>query len=251
MNDSGSGVQTKGWRLPAHQIEQLVLKQVGAFFRDHGALFDALRFKRKSADFVSAFLARASKLADTCESRSPASYLEIVGALAKRVIIAPDRVTIEINHKGLAERLLDQEAPSQASAKDRLPILIKVPVRFRRRGVEAKLMVLDQQHQASSEPDANLVKALARAHDWFDQIVRGEADGIGAIARKEQLDRAYVTRVVCLAFLAPEITKAILEGRQPAELAAKQLMRSALKIPLLWADQAADRAPAPVTEALR
>ena len=53
------------------------------------------------------------------------------------------------------------------------------------------------------------------------------------------LTGAYVTRVLCLAFLAPEITKAILEGRQPTELTAKRLISSALKIPLLWPDQIA------------
>ena len=111
-----------------------------------------------------------------------------------------------------------------------------MPVRFRRRGVEAKLVVLDQQ-QPASEPDANLVKALARAHEWFGRIVRGEANGIGDIARAERLDRSYVTRLLCLAFLAPEITKAILEGRQPTELTAKRLISSALKIPPLWPDQ--------------
>ena len=97
-------------------------------------------------------------------------------------------------------------------------------------------MVLDQQEPASRS-DANLVKALARAHEWFGQIVRGEMNGVGAIALAERLDRSYVTRVLCLAFLAPEPTMKILEGRQPTELTAKQLISSALKIPLLWADQ--------------
>jgi site-specific DNA recombinase len=107
---------------------------------------------------------------------------------------------------------------------------------FRRRGVEAKLVVLDQgQHDCA--PDATLAKALGRAHEWFARIVRGEANGIAAIARVERLDRAYVTRMLCLAFLAPEVTKAVLEGRQPTELTAKQLVSSALKIPLLWSDQ--------------
>ena len=161
--------QTKGWRLPAHEIEQLVLKQVAAFLRDRGALLDALRFKRKSPDLVSAVLARASKLADGCESGSFASHLEIVAALVRRVTIAQDQVTIEIDRDGLAERLLDQKASLNSRAKDRRPILIEVPVRFRRRGVEAKLVVLDQQ-QPASEPDANLVKALARAHEWFGRI---------------------------------------------------------------------------------
>jgi hypothetical protein len=56
--NSGNGMQTKGWRLPAHEIEQLVLKRVGAFLEDRGALLDALRLKRKSPDLVSAVLAR-------------------------------------------------------------------------------------------------------------------------------------------------------------------------------------------------
>jgi hypothetical protein len=43
--------------------------------------------------------------------------------------------------------------------------------------------------------------------------------------------------VICLAFLAPEITNAILEGRQPTGLTAKWLIRSALHLPLLWTDQ--------------
>jgi site-specific DNA recombinase len=140
----------------------------------------------------------------------------------------------------LAERLLDQQALPTSETENRRPILIKVPVRFRRRGVEAKLIVLDRQ-QGASEPDANLVKALARAHEWFGRIARGEASGIGEIARAERLDRSYVTRVLCLAFLAPEMTKVILEGCQPTELTAKRLISSALSLPLLWADQVADR----------
>jgi hypothetical protein len=231
----GSGLQSKGWRLPAHQIEQVLVKQLTAFLRDRGALPDAFRLKRKSPDFVSALLTRASKLADGCESGSFARYLETVSALVRRVTIAQERVTIEIDHAGLIERLTDQKAPSQSRAKDRQPILIEVPVRFRRRGIEAKLVVLDQQ-QSTNGPDANLVKALTRAHEWFGRILREEASGIGDIARYEGLCRTYVTRVLCLAFLAPEETKAILEGRQPTELTAKQLISSALNLPLLWPD---------------
>ena len=71
------------------------------------------------------------------------------------------------------------------------------------------------------------------------RIERGEASGPGDIAKAEGLCRTYVTRVVCLAFLAPEMTKAILEGRQPTEVTAKRLINLALKIPIFWADQIA------------
>jgi hypothetical protein len=236
VDGTGNGFQAKGWRLPAHQIEQLVLKQVAAFLRDRGSLLDALRFNRKSPDLVFAVVARASELANGCESGSIASYLEIIAALVRRIIVAEDQVTIEFNRYGLTERLLGREALSQSRGKGHPPMLIEVPVRFRRRGVEAKLMVLGQ-HGPAAVPDANLVKALARAHKWLGQIVRGEANGIGDVARAEGLCRTYVTRVVDLAFLAPEITKAILEGRQLTELTAKHLIRSALKMPVLWTDQ--------------
>jgi DNA invertase Pin-like site-specific DNA recombinase len=237
LNSSG-GVQTRGWRLPAHQIEQLVLKQLAAFLRDRAAILDSLRLKRKSPTLVSAVLARASKLADGCESGSFAKNPETVAALVQRITVGQDDMTIEIKREGLAGRLLNhQEAASTSEAKDHRPIMIKVPVRFRRRGVEAKLVVLSR-HPTAFEPDTNLVKTLARAHEWWGRIVHGDAKGIGDIARAEGFNRAYVTRFLCLAFLAPETIKAILEGRHPTELTAKRLVSSALKIPLLWRDQA-------------
>ena len=73
---------------------------------------------------------------------------------------------------------------------------------------------------------------------WFGRLIRGDARGLSDIARAEGLSRTYVTSFIHLAFLAPDITKAILEGRQPSELTAKRLINSALKMPLLWADQA-------------
>jgi hypothetical protein len=164
--------------------------------------------------------------------------VEIVSTLVRRVTIAHDQVTVEIDHNGLVERLLDRKATSQSRGKNDHPILIEVPVRFQRRGVEAKLVVVGG-HQSAPEPDANLVKALARAHQWFGMIMRGDANGVGGVARAERLDRTYVTRVLCLAFLAPEIAKAILKGWQPTELTAKRLISSAFEIPLLWADQIA------------
>jgi DNA invertase Pin-like site-specific DNA recombinase len=236
LNGSGNGSQAKGWRLPARPIERLILKQMAAFLKDCGALLDAFRSKRKSPDLVSALLTRGPKLAEACDTGSPTSQSEIIAAIVARITIAQNQVTIEIDRKALADRLLDKEALSNSEA-ERQPIMIEVPVSFRRRGVEFKLVVLGRRHSAS-EPDPNLVRLLTRAHCWFGRLVSGEACGLGDIAKSEGLCRTYVTRVLCSAFLAPEITTMILEGRQPTELTAKRLISSALKIPLLWADQA-------------
>ncbi len=245
LSEGNNGAQVKGWRIPAHLIEQLVLKQVGAFLKERGALLDVLHLKRKSPDVIAAVLERAATLASACENGSFASQSDLVTALVRRVTIARTQVTIEIDHDGLVDRVLDQDTPAQSRKKRQSSTVIEVPVRFRRRGIESKLALLDQR-QSAPEPDANLVKALARAHEWFGRIVRGEAGGIGDIARAEGLDRAYVTRVLCLAFLAPEITKAIVEGRQPTELTAKRLIRDAVRVPLLWTEQAARTFEGPI-----
>lgn len=235
-NGSENGLQAKGWRLPAHEIESLVRKQLAGFLRKRGALLDALHLKRKSPYVVSALLSRAAEFAEGLESESLASCLEVASALVRRITIDQDRVAIEVHPDGLSKQLLGQGAP-RSKAMARRPILVEVPVSFRRRGVEAKLIVPDQQG-TFAEPDITLIRALARAHDWFGRIVRGEASGLSDIARAERLSRTYVTCFIYLAFLAPDITKAILEGRQPAGLTAKRLISSAPKISLLWADQA-------------
>ena len=232
--------EAKGWRLPAQPIEQLVLKQLATLLRDRGALLDGLCLKRKSPERVSALLTNASKLAEVCDEASFASQVEVVASLVRRVTVAQDKVTIEIERQALAGRLLDQEAVSASEAKNRGCIKTEVAVRFRRRGVEAKLVVLGQAG-SGAEPDPNLAKLITRAHDWFGRIARGKASGPGDIAKAEGLCRTYVTRVLCLAFLAPEVTKAILEGRQPLELTSKRLIRSALKIPLLWSNQTGEK----------
>ena len=77
--------------------------------------------------------------------------------------------------------------------------------------------------------------ALTCAHKWFGMIARGEASGAGDIARAARLDRSYVTRLLCVAFLAPAITRMVMEQRM--DLTTKQLIKSAPKIPLLWPDQ--------------
>ena len=233
---------SKGWRLPANEIEQLVLQQLVSFLRDRGAVLDALVLKRKPPSLVSAALERAEKLADACEAGTPAYQAEIVVALVQRITVAQEKVTVEIARNALARRLLNREAGAASESKSRSGITIEVQVSFRRRGVEAKL-VIQGQWGSTSSPDPKLVKALARAHKWFGQIVRGDVDGIGAVARAERLDRAYVTRIVCLAFLAPEITKAIVEGRHPTELTAKRLINSSLGIPFSWTDQTALASP--------
>ena len=72
--------------------------------------------------------------------------------------------------------------------------------------------------------DETLVKAVARAYSWFEDIRMRRVSDLSEIAVREQLPRSYVQAHLPLAFLAPSIVGAILDGRQSPDLSLKQLM---------------------------
>ena len=92
-------------------------------------------------------------------------------------------------------------------------------------------------HEAR-QPDATLIALLAKAQDGFTRLRSGKADCIKSIAQAENVTSSYVTRVIYLAFLAPDIVKTIMTGKQPSTLSAQRLIQS-VPLPLHWPKQRA------------
>jgi site-specific DNA recombinase len=80
------------------------------------------------------------------------------------------------------------------------------------------------------------MKTIARAHQWFAQVVSGEVKSLAELAAREGVHYRFVGKVIRLAFLAPEILEAIAEGRQPAELTTEGLTKH-LQLFIDWDDQ--------------
>ena len=81
-----------------------------------------------------------------------------------------------------------------------------------------------------------VIKLLVRAHRLNTTLVRNEDVAFAALAMRDGVSRSYFTRVVRLSYLAPDITQAILEGRQPRDLTAEKLLAHS-RLPLGWHDQ--------------
>jgi site-specific DNA recombinase len=79
-----------------------------------------------------------------------------------------------------------------------------------------------------------MLRALARAHVWAVDLRRGKP--LGKIAAATSHSESYIRTRAQLAFLAPAIQQAILDGRQPPELTLEQIIRK--PIPLDWDVQA-------------
>ncbi len=77
-----------------------------------------------------------------------------------------------------------------------------------------------------SRVDSTLLKALARAFRWKKMLESGQFTTITELAKHENLALTYMTRVLRLSLLAPDIVEAILEGGQPPEMTLAVLLES-------------------------
>ena len=101
-------------------------------------------------------------------------------------------------------------------------------------------MRIDPREAAPASPNPSLIKLIVRAHLFHSKLMRqgrGRCrDRYGQLAKTEDLNRSYFSRVLRLAYLAPDITRAILEGRQPQGLTAARLTDDSY-LPLAWPQQ--------------
>ena len=112
-------------------------------------------------------------------------------------------------------------------------VTIHVPFRLVRRGGRKEMQLPEGAAQAR-KPDNTLVKALARAFRWKRMLDSGEFATIAELAACEKITLSYLTRVLRLTLLAPDLVAAILDGRQGPEVTLARLMEP---LPAEWTEQ--------------
>ncbi|WP_435532713.1 hypothetical protein [Tabrizicola flagellatus] len=102
-------------------------------------------------------------------------------------------------------------------------VTLRVPFRLAKRGGRKEIR-LPAGIAPSRRPDDALVKALARAFRWKRMLESGEFATIAELAEREGIAPSYMTRVLRLTLLAPDIVEAILDGKQGPEVTLARLM---------------------------
>jgi hypothetical protein len=115
-------------------------------------------------------------------------------------------------------------------------LTVRVPLAVRKQPGGRKLMIAPASttNRGSSASDTTVVKALARAFRWRRMMETGRFATINELAAAEKINSSYVSRVLRLTLLAPDIVEAILDGRQPAGLTLPGLMEP---FPVVWEQQ--------------
>ena len=213
-----------GWRLPAAEIERSIAAAAQSILDDQQTVISAI----EEAGLDSSRIAPLLKSAAAWSERLQFEQDKALSSLIDRVDLGQDGMRLSIK---LPLSNAESGAPDGSS---HLSIKRHVPMQIRRRGVELRL-VINGGARASCKTDQSLLRAVARAHCWFDDLVSGRS--MVEIAKCNGVGKQYVSRLIRLAFLAPEMVERIVAGRQPPELTAQALRTGRFDIPVDWAAQ--------------
>ncbi|MEQ9639622.1 MAG: recombinase family protein [Alphaproteobacteria bacterium] len=219
-------------RIPALDLEGVVREAVDRLLGDQAALVAAAGTGNDAEETEMATLA-ARRLQLDLRIGDSNSWHELLRPLLQGIEFDDKNVRIAIDRTQLRASLR-LEGPLSEGEPD--AYVLDVAVRVKTRGVRKKMTVGAAEQRNPADADLSLIKAITRAHDWFDRLSHGEADSVHAIADAESVTSSYVSRILRLAFLAPGIVEAVLDRRQAFDVYTQRLNFNA-DIPLSWQDQ--------------
>ena len=242
------GRREQAQRLPAGDLERLVIGRLKTFFADSSAITDALPPRRRTAPNIKRALTAAAAIIRVIAEGEGQTFA-LLRPLIVRVQVHPDRVDIELAADRVTEVFLgggdstrerlgaqheaDLETASAATNDDRR-ILLTIEARLQRAGMEMRFVINGV--ETGARPDDALVRLLTRAHALARRLASNPSLTLEEAGAAEDMGAPYSARLMRLNFLAPEIVVAILNGRQPAALTANKLMADT-RLPLAWAEQ--------------
>ena len=231
--------RSNGRRIPAGNLENLVIDRLRAFLADYGAILDAVDNESHGGVEQSQLMERGRQVAEELGARAPDEVKATLMTLLCRVEIRPDRVAITVCRSRLTELLagsidltMQYQRPTNAPGD---VLTLTVPVRLKRVGREMRMLVENSDDQTPADP--SLLRIIARAHDIQARLIQNAELTVHDIAREEQVSGAYVYSLLRLPSLAPDIVTAIINGRNPPQLTAKRLMRLSPRLPIDWVEQ--------------
>jgi site-specific DNA recombinase len=228
-------------RVPAHELEGRVTEKLVAFLKSDAEIFDRLSEEGECPAISRNRVATAQKLAVRLPSLPADDLRDLLACFLQRVVIQENGIEVMIRRNHLRQLLENGgKVPVANLLGGQKPLdvndLISLSIETKRKrfGGEVHLVVPPNSIDSVRHRKPSLIKAIARAHGWYEKVVQGNALDMRSLARQAGLTERYVGKVFGCALLAPDIIESILEGRQPHDLNFEKLCRH---IPLNWAEQ--------------
>lgn len=213
-------------RIPAKELDRIIRAAICDLVEEPMKLIETL--KLSASDEMTLAMQRAERLRHSLDQRFADTWHQVIAPTLQRVTFRMDGITVQFDRNTLRAQLglceMAREPGHEAEAVD-----LHLPVRIKTRGAQLKLILPDGSWQNTPpQYDHALIRVVARAHDWFEQLITGKAPSINAVAKAEGVTRSYITRMIRLAFLPPHTVEQLLEGKQSPDITLE------MEIPLKW-----------------
>jgi site-specific DNA recombinase len=203
--DPRKGVKPSYPRVPAELLENAVLQDLKELMGSHQRLAEALLPASSPPEAVVA-LHRSIEQAQN----SRCSAEELLKNFVTRVVLEASKITLTLSRTKLEKRFnLGQ------SETDDSTLAFTTAITLKKSGGELRLEIPLSKGGQTREVDS-LVKAISNARCWLERILRGEACNQRDLAKQTGYDERYISRVLPLAFLAPDLMDSVLHGTQPS-----------------------------------
>jgi hypothetical protein len=240
--------QTSGQRIPAANLEGLVVQRLRSFFADPAAVLESLPQHLCDAPSQKRATEATTTIVRTLDDRREDAWDTIFRPMIVRVQVRLDRIDVDLSAERLVERLLGTNNSDASPAKGvSLPrradddsdsteavIRLSLAAQLKRTGKEMKFVVEGDGTERSADP--GLVRLIVRAHSLSRRLAENPGSSLEDVASQQSMGAPYAARLIRLNYLAPDIVAAILDGKQPVALAATKLMADT-RLPLDWRAQ--------------
>jgi DNA invertase Pin-like site-specific DNA recombinase len=248
--DEARNSRTSGQRIPAANLEGLVVQRLRSFFADSVAVIESLPRHRRDALSQKWANDSAAEIVQALDDRREAAWNTIFRPMIVRVQAGLDRIDVEVSAKRLAERLLqtsnhgshlgkgDVMPPRVEDDSDPAESIVRlvVPAQLKRTGKEMKFIVHGDGGERNADP--SLARLIVRAHMVARRLAENPVSTLEDVAARESIGGPYAARLIRLNYLAPDIVTAIVDGKQPVDLTANKLMADT-RFPFDWRAQRA------------
>ena len=162
---------------------------------------------------------------------APVEMKSLVQEIVDRITVAADRIEIQLSRAKIAAAL---QVGERGQRPDLDPVVLSIEAKVRRAGKGKRLVI---ENGAEAEVNAGLVELIKEAFAIRNQFLSGSDDSIESMSGRLGMNKGRLTSLIRLSYLAPDIVRALLEGRQPIELTPTRLLRLSKDLPHDWSDQ--------------
>jgi DNA invertase Pin-like site-specific DNA recombinase len=223
----------KGLRVPAGDVEALVLDRIRTFFASEQNVAETLSIFGLDAPTLRSSLKKADELTLGWAALPSIKMRELVRSIVERVCVRVDEVVVSLNRKEIAKVLIG-EASRDLSGEQLDTTELRAEARLRRAGKGIRLIVGGGR---AAKPDCQMIDLLRNGYATRDALMTGRDATIDALAQRLGVKRDYLSAHMRLTYLAPGIVKDLVDGRQPEDLTPARLVLLSKDLPHDWQGQ--------------